>query len=72
MARRTTWKQKLWALAAHWGIDEEPWLFDEFSDPPYVFDMTQVLLRLEDELKAAPGKRTLLLSRSSSGLRLIM
>ena len=49
--RRPTWPEKLWALGAHWGIQEKPWPYDEFRIAPQIFDVTPVLLRVQAEVR---------------------
>jgi hypothetical protein len=56
--QRLTWKQKLWTIGAHWGIDQEPWLFDEFGDAPMALDLHQVSNRLEQEVEALQAAKS--------------
>jgi hypothetical protein len=56
--KRLTWKQKLWTIGAHWGIDQEPWLFDEFGDAPMALDLYQVSNRLEQEVEALQAAKS--------------
>jgi hypothetical protein len=51
-ALRLTWKQKLWAIGAHYGIDQEPWLFDEFTDAPEALDLYRMSRRLRQDVHA--------------------
>jgi hypothetical protein len=56
--QRLTWKQKLWTIGAHWGIDQEPWLYDEFGDAPMALDMHQVSDRLDQEVEALQAAKS--------------
>jgi hypothetical protein len=63
--QRPDWRSKLWAIGVHWEIDEEPWAYNEFRDRPYILDLTEVLLRLEQELKAAQEAKSFAVSNST-------
>ena len=56
--QRLTWKQKLWTIGAYWGIDQEPWFFDEFGDIPMALDLYQVSNRLEEEVEALQAAKS--------------
>jgi hypothetical protein len=57
-----SWKEKLWAIGAYWGVDEEPCLYDDFSDRPYMLDFDKILYRMKEELEALQEGNSLAVS----------
>jgi hypothetical protein len=57
-----TWKEKLWVIGAHWGIEQKPWHFDEFRDAPHSLDVHRIYERLQEELDTLQEANTLVVS----------
>ena len=51
VARRLTWPEKLWALSVHWGIQQEPWPFDDLKVAPDSLDIPLIYARVSIELE---------------------
>ena len=63
VTHRQDWKEKLWTIAAHWGLMEGPCPYDELEDKPFILNLSMVLLRLQKEIKATQQSQ----SRKSDG-----
>ena len=60
--RRMSWKEKLWTIGAHWGIEETPCRYDEMNDRPYMLDADMLFERLTRELADLEQARSLAVS----------
>ena len=63
--RKWNWKQVLWALSVHWGVQECPCPFDEFGDCPDSLDIFSIAHRLQTEARTLEETQVLASQKDS-------